>query len=124
MRIAARRRPIRAALVVSLITALSLMATTGLALADASGQPKGITGEANKMHDLYLLVLALGGVVYLAVEAPMVFLLIRYRRKKARSEPTATYGAIHFQASPPPWEIGRNFRCRQSKSFSSEIFHP
>ena len=87
MRIAARRRPIRAALVVSLITALSLMATTGLALADASGQPKGITEEANKMHDLYLLVLALGGVVFLAVEAALVFMIIRYRRKNDELPP-------------------------------------
>lgn len=81
MRIAARRRPVRAALFVSLITALSLMATTGIALADASGQPKGITDEANTMHDLYLLVLALAVVVFVAVEAALVFTLFRYRRR-------------------------------------------
>ncbi len=60
--------------------ALIAMLSVNVALADF-GQPNGITNEANKMHDLYLLVTVMGLIVFALVEGALVFALFRFRKK-------------------------------------------
>lgn len=59
----------------------------------AWGQPGGITDEARSMHNLYLFVLAMAAVVFLAVEGALVYTLIRYRRRKNDEMPVQTHGS-------------------------------
>ncbi len=89
MRNAARRWTFRTAF--ASFFALLAILSVSVAAADASGQPTGITEEAGKMHDLYLLVLAIAVVVFVAVEGALVFALIRYR-KRDDIEPKQIHG--------------------------------
>jgi len=75
------------------ITGVALFAllTVGLASADF-GQPNGITKEAHEMHNLYLLVLGLGALVFVAVEGALLWAIFRYRRKNDEL-PVQTHGS-------------------------------
>jgi len=87
---AARRWSLRTVSIVSLVILFTLITATS-AFADASGQPGGITKEAEDMHQLYLLVLAMALVVFVIVEAALVFVILRYR-KKSDQLPEQTHG--------------------------------
>jgi cytochrome c oxidase subunit 2 len=92
MRTAARRWSIRTAIVFALVVLGTLLTGTTV-LADASGQPKGITEEAHKMHDLYILVLAIALAVFFAVEAALLFIIFKFRRKPGETGlPTQLHG--------------------------------
>lgn len=81
MRKAAWRLPARAAGILSLVTAFSLL-TVSVALAyDPTGQPPGVTEEADTMHKLYIGVTLLALAVFIAVEAALVFMIFRFRKK-------------------------------------------
>ncbi|MFN0145913.1 MAG: cytochrome c oxidase subunit II [Dehalococcoidia bacterium] len=69
---------------------LSLITATS-AFADASGQPAGITEEAGDMHNLYLLVLGMALVVFVLVEAALIFIIFRFR-KQSDALPPQTHG--------------------------------
>jgi cytochrome c oxidase subunit 2 len=86
----ARRWSFRAALVFALVI-LTTLVTASSAFANISGQPSGITDEARKMHDLYLLVLGMAVVVFVVVEAALLFIIFRYR-KKSDALPPQTHG--------------------------------
>ena len=60
--------------------ALIALLSVNVAFADF-GQPNGITNEANKMHNLYLLVTVMGLIVFVLVEGALVFALFRFRKK-------------------------------------------
>jgi len=92
MGIAARRWSLRTVAIFAVLLLLTLV-TTATAFADASGQPSGITDEARDMHDLYIIVLVLAVVVFVAVEAALVFIIFRYRRRSADEPlPPQTHG--------------------------------
>jgi cytochrome c oxidase subunit 2 len=76
----ARRWSFRAALIFALVILTTLVTATS-AFANISGQPSGITDEARKMHDLYLVVLGMALLVFVAVEAALLFMIFRFRKK-------------------------------------------
>ncbi len=87
MRTAARRLLARKAGVLFSAAVLSL-APTGSALAiDPWGMPSGITEEAESIKTLYLFVTAMALVVFVAVEAALVYMLIRFRKKNDELPP-------------------------------------
>ena len=87
---AARRWSFRTAIIFSLVALLALLTVTS-AFADASGQPAGITKEAKDMHKLYLLVLGMALLVFVLVEAALVFIIFRFR-KRSDTLPPQTHG--------------------------------
>lgn len=86
---AARRWSLRAIFILSVPV---LFAFAGFELAAAQvGQPEPITEEADKMHDLYLFVTVIAGIVAVAVEAALIFAIVRYRKKNDEL-PAQTHG--------------------------------
>ncbi len=64
------------------VAAVALVAFLSVDVASAQlGTPTPITDEGKDIHDLYLLVLAMGTAVFIGVEAALVYILIRFRRK-------------------------------------------
>jgi len=59
----------------------------------AWGVPDGITDEARKIHDLYVFVLAMAVVVFVAVEGALIFALLRFRRRRDDELPAQTHGS-------------------------------
>lgn len=57
------------------------------------GVPDGITDEARQIHDLYVFVLLMAFVVFLAVEGALVYAILRYRRRNADEMPVQTHGS-------------------------------
>ena len=90
MRFSEMRRPLGRTLALAAIALVALL-TFGVASAQ-SAQPPGITTEAHEMHKLYLFVVAMGGVVFLLVEAALVFAIIRFR-KRSDALPVQTHGS-------------------------------
>lgn len=89
---AARRWSLRTAAIFALLILVSLI-TTATAFADATGQPGGITDEAHEMHKLYWLVLGMAAVVFVLVEGALLFIIFRYRRRRADEPlPAQTHG--------------------------------
>ncbi|MGI8925643.1 MAG: cytochrome c oxidase subunit II [Tepidiformaceae bacterium] len=85
MHMLARHWPVRKAL--ALVSA-SLLAFLSIDVALAqSGQAPGITDEAREMHELYIIVLILALLVFFAVEAALVFMLFRFRRRNDELPP-------------------------------------
>ncbi len=80
MRTVARRWPIRTAIILALV-ALAAILTVGTAFAGPSGQPGGITSQAHRMHDLYIIVLIVALVVFFPVEGALVYIVFKYRKK-------------------------------------------
>ncbi len=79
MRKPARHSPVRKTLLIALSAALALL-TVNVALADW-GQPNGVTEEADKLHNLYLIVTAAAAVVFVAVEGALIYALIKFRKR-------------------------------------------
>lgn len=85
MRISATHWRVRTLLAVA---AVALLAFLSLDVAYAQvGTPEPITDEAKDIHDLYLLVLAMGTAVFIGVEAALIYILIRFRRKSDELPP-------------------------------------
>ncbi|MGE5596513.1 MAG: cytochrome c oxidase subunit II [Hyphomicrobiales bacterium] len=80
MRSATWRRNFRKSLTIFSAALSALLISVGIASA-GFGQPAGITDEAHDMHDLYLLLLAMAAVVFIGVEAMLLFIIFRYRRR-------------------------------------------
>lgn len=87
MRTAARRLPFRTAGLLFFVALLSIVSVNAALALDPTGQPPGITEEANSMHTLYLYVTAMALVVFVAVESALVFMLIRFRKKNDELPP-------------------------------------
>lgn len=87
MRKAARRSPVRTTGVLFFVALLSFLSVNVALAIDPTGQPPGVTDEANTMHDLYLFVTALALVVFVAVEAALIFMIIRFRKKSDELPP-------------------------------------
>jgi cytochrome c oxidase subunit 2 len=85
MRKLAKRSSLRKFALLAAVAVLAL--TTIQAALAAGGQPDGITDEAKDMHRLYLLVLAIAGVVFVGVESVLVYILIRFRRRDDKLPP-------------------------------------
>ncbi len=79
------------------ISALASVATLSLLLYGSAfaalGAPDGITDEAREIHTLYIFVVAMAAVVFLAVEGALVYALFRYRRKSSDELPKQTHGS-------------------------------
>lgn len=60
---------------------LSLLSVSAALALDPTGQPPGVTDEANTMHNLYLFVTILALAVGIPVEAALVFMIFRFRKK-------------------------------------------
>jgi cytochrome c oxidase subunit II len=79
MRIVANRGRMRTLLV---LAAVAFAALLSLDVAHAQlGVPRPITDEAREIRNLYLIVLAMGTLVFIGVEAALIYILIRFRRK-------------------------------------------
>ena len=91
MRIAARRWSFRTAVTLFLLLVGGVLSVSP-AFADASGQPGGITTQAHQMHDLYILVLVLAVVVFIAVEAALLYCLAKFRHRPGAPLPPQTHG--------------------------------
>lgn len=87
---AARRWSWRTAILVSLAV-FAVLSTAGAALADGTGQVPGITKEGHEMHNLYLLLLGLGLLVFVVIESAVIYMVIRYRRR-GDALPPQTHG--------------------------------
>ena len=72
-------RPVQKSIILIAVVLLAL-ASASAALADW-GQPDGVTEEATKMHNLYILVTVMGAVVAVLVEGALIYALIRFRKK-------------------------------------------
>ncbi|OAI43788.1 hypothetical protein AYO38_10400 [bacterium SCGC AG-212-C10] len=79
------------ALALVFVALLALLSVNVAFAYDGTGQRPGITDQAHKMHDLYLLVLAIGSIVFVAVEGALIFILIRFRRRDD-TLPAQTHG--------------------------------
>lgn len=90
MRFSRMSRPFGRTAVLLAVALLALL-TVGVASAQ-SGQPGGITKEAETMHTLYLFILIMGLIVGVAVEAAIIWAVIRYRRKND-DLPVQTHGS-------------------------------
>lgn len=71
----------RGSRLVAAATTASLLALAALGSASAAIQPGGITDEARKMHDLFIIVLIFALVVFGLVGGALVYAMIRYRRR-------------------------------------------
>ena len=81
----ARRWPVRTFVA---IFAVALFAFLFVDAASAQTvQPGGITDEAHDMHRLYLIVLSMGLAVFVVVEAALIYIIIRFRRKNDELPP-------------------------------------
>jgi cytochrome c oxidase subunit 2 len=87
MRKAAGRLPVRTASILLLVALLAVLSVNVAFALDPTGQKPGITEEANQMHDLYLFVTALAGTVFIAVEAALVFMIFRFRKRSDELPP-------------------------------------
>ncbi len=65
-------------LTVAAVAALFALLTVGVA---SAFQPSGITDEARKMHDLYIIVLIAAVVIFVLVAGALAYALVRYRRR-------------------------------------------
>ncbi len=65
--------------------ALLTIAILGIAAVEPAaaqlGQPNPVTDQARDMHDLYIFVLAMAAVVFVAVEGALLYAIFRYRRR-------------------------------------------
>jgi cytochrome c oxidase subunit 2 len=86
MRIFGRRSPARVASALVLVALVSLL-SFDVAFAGGGGQPSGITDQARDMHRLYLIVLAIAVVVFVAVEGALLFIILRFRRRNDELPP-------------------------------------
>ncbi|MBA4179706.1 MAG: cytochrome c oxidase subunit II [Anaerolinea sp.] len=84
------RRPLRRALFLVSVAALALL--TFATASAQSGQPKGITDEARDMHTLYVFTLVMAVVVFVLVEAALVYAIVKFR-KKNDVLPAQTHGS-------------------------------
>jgi cytochrome c oxidase subunit 2 len=87
MRTAARRLPACRAGILFFAALLSILSVNVALAVDPTGQPPGITEEADSMHTLYLYVTAMALVVFVAVEAALIFMIIRFRKKNDELPP-------------------------------------
>ena len=91
MRTAARRWTFRTAVIFALLALLSFL-TAGTAVADISGVPEPITDEADDIKELYIIVLVMALVVFVAVEGALLYIIFRYRRRDGDAMPPQTHG--------------------------------
>ncbi|MEX1104436.1 MAG: cytochrome c oxidase subunit II transmembrane domain-containing protein, partial [Dehalococcoidia bacterium] len=87
MRKAARRWPVRTTGILLSVALLSLLSVNAALALDPTGQPPGVTDEANTMHNLYIFVSILALAVLVAVEAALVFMIFRFRKKSDELPP-------------------------------------
>jgi len=79
MRIVANHWRVRTLLAVAVVALLALFSVE---VASAQiGMPEPITDEGKDIYNLYLLVLVMGTLVFIGVEAALIYILIRFRRK-------------------------------------------
>lgn len=76
------------------LLAIASLGVAGLEPAAAQlGQPDPVTDQARDMNDLYVFVLAMAAVVFIAVEGALVYAIIRYRRRSKDELPAQTHGS-------------------------------
>lgn len=80
MRTATWRRNFRRTLFVVSAAMSALFLTAGVAFAQF-GQPSPITEEGKSIHNLYLIVTAAAAVVFVLVEAVLLYVIFRYRKR-------------------------------------------
>ena len=90
MSVTRMRRPFQRA--VLLVSAAAIVLLTVASASAQSGQPAGITDEARDMHTLYVFTLVLAVVVFVIVEAALLYSLVRFR-KKSDALPPQTHGS-------------------------------
>lgn len=90
MSVTSMRKPLRRSV---FLASFALLALLIINTASAqTGQPGGITDEARDMHKLYAFTLALALVVFVIVEAGLLYAIIKFR-KRSDALPTQTHGS-------------------------------
>src|SRR4051812_38605941 len=84
------------ALVLSLVFA-SLASANGISPEDG-GSP-----NANDIHTLFLIVLAIGAVIFLLVEGMLIYAIVKFRRRRGGPEPAMVHGNTPLEVG---WTIG------------------
>jgi cytochrome c oxidase subunit 2 len=87
MRTAARRLPVRRAGILFFAALLAIIPISAAFAVDPTGQRPGVTEEANTIHTLYLYVTAMALLVFVAVEAALIYMIIRFRKKNDELPP-------------------------------------
>jgi cytochrome c oxidase subunit 2 len=87
MRNAVTRWPVRKTAILLSVALLSFVSASAALALDPTGQPPGITKEADDMHKLYLFVTAVAAVVFVGVEAALIFMILRFRKKNDELPP-------------------------------------
>jgi cytochrome c oxidase subunit II len=84
------------ALVLSLVFA-SLASANGISPEDG-GSP-----NANDIHTLFLIVLAIGAVIFLLVEGVLIYAIVKFRRRRGGPEPAMVHGNTPLEVG---WTVG------------------
>lgn len=79
------------------LLAVGLLALTTITAASAqSGMPDAITKEGDKIHDLWVFTLILAAIVFVAVEAAIVYVIFAFRKKNDEL-PKQTHGSTALE---------------------------
>lgn len=86
------------------IAALTVLVTAGPALADTFVPEHGGSPNANKIAELYTITGIMGLIVFIGVEATIIYCVIKFRRRgRGGPEPVAVHGNAPLEIG---WTIG------------------
>jgi cytochrome c oxidase subunit II len=91
-------------LLAAAVAALILLVVAAPALAEVRVTPEhGGSPNADKINELYSITGIMGLVVLIAVEALIIYCVVRFRRRRGAPEPTAVHGNAPLEIG---WTIG------------------
>jgi cytochrome c oxidase subunit 2 len=93
---------IQTLLVAALAVALPLVAA-GPALADTFAPDKGASPNETKIRELYSITGIMGLVVFIGVEAAIIYCIFKFRRRRGDPEPVAVHGNAPLEIG---WTVG------------------
>ena len=86
------------------VAALTVLATAGPALANTFTPEHGGSPNADKINELYIITGIMGLIVFVGVEALIIYCVIKFRRSgRGGPEPVAVHGNAPLEIG---WTIG------------------
>ncbi|MEA2425827.1 MAG: cytochrome c oxidase subunit [Thermoleophilaceae bacterium] len=85
------------------VAALVLLVAAGPASADLLAPDKGASPNQEKIRTLYLITGIMGLIVFVGVEAVIIYAVIKFRRKRGAPDPVAVHGNSPLEIG---WTIG------------------